>query len=370
MKESMRVNPISPFTKDDIPAVAEMFQRLLLQENPSQRGLAPNALPDYFEQVLFQNPWYDEELPSLVYRDSSGQIIGFLGVTPRPMRWQGQPIRAAVSYHLMVEPERRASLAGVQLLKTFFAGPQDLSLTDGASEVGRRVWEGVGGATAMLYSQRWTRILRPSQWAVSRLGRQKRFARVARTLTPFCSLLDAAAARVLPQLFPPSTSQLAEQELTAETFLTHLPKVCLNRSLQPVYDEDSLPWLFKQAAQMKMSGTFRKVQVSDPQGEVIGWYLYYLKPGEVSLVLHLAAKKKAFPALLNHLFAHARRHGAAALVGRMEPLHMQELTDQSCVFHRMGSWTLIHAKNPELLHAIQRGDAVLTGLEGEWCLLF
>ena len=364
------MTPISPFTKDDIPQVAEMYQRLLLQDNPSQRGLTSQALPDYFEQILFHNPWYDEELPSLVYRGNSGQIIGFLGVTPRPMLWQGQAIRAAISYHLMVEPESRASLAGVRLLKTFFAGPQDLSLTDGAGDVGRKVWEGVGGATARLYSQRWTRILRPTQLALSRLGRSTPFAPVAQALAPLGTLSDAAIARLLPQFFPPLMSQCSEEELDATTFLCCLPKFVQNRALQPVYDEYSLPWLFQQAAQMSFHGDLKKVQVRDPRGDVIGWYLYYLRPGETSLVLQLAAKKNAFPELLDHLFAHARRHGAAALIGRLEPQYMQELTEKHCFFHRMGSWTLIHSKHPELLHVVQRGDAFLTGLEGEWCLLF
>lgn len=362
------MNSISPFTKDDIPQVVALYQRLLLPDNPSQRGLAPTALPDYFEQVLFHNPWYDEDLPSLVYRGQDGSLIGFLGVTPRPMLWQGQPIRAAISYHLMVEPESRASLAGVRLLKAFFSGPQDLSLTDGAGEVGRKVWEGVGGATARLYSQRWTRILRPAQFALSRLHRRQ--PRLGQALSPLATLSDAAVAALLPQFFPRVSAPCAEEELEVATFLECLPTFAQNRAMQPLYDEDSASWLFAQAAQMRRPGCLKKVQVRNLRGDIIGWYLYYLKPGETSLVLQLVARRPAFPAVLDHLLAHARRHGAAALIGRAEPQYWQDLTEKYCCFHRMGSWTLIHSKHPELLHAIQRGDAFLTGLEGEWSLLF
>jgi hypothetical protein len=31
---------------------------------------------------------------------------------------------------------------------------------------------------------------------------------------------------------------------------------------------------------------------------------------------------------------------------------------------------LVHSRNEDLLHAIQRGDAFMSHLEGEWALLF
>jgi len=243
-------------------------------------------------------------------------------------------------------------------------------LTDGAGDVGRKVWEGVGGTTAFLYSQRWTRILRPSQYVVGRLGSRMSLSRIARALSPLCYLSDAAAARMLPQFFPGFISQCSEEELDVETLLTYLPQFSTTRALQPVYDDYSLGWLLKHAEQMDFYGSLKKVLVRDHGGDVIGWYLYYLKPGGMSTVIQLAARKNSFNEILNHLFHHARRHGAVSLIGRLEPQYMQELSDKYCCFHRFGSWTLIHSNNSELLHVIQRGDAFLTGLEGEWCLLF
>jgi hypothetical protein len=361
---------IRPFTKDDIPQIVDMFQRLLLANNGGMRLQPRNLLPDYFEQIFFHNPWYEEEISSLVYESASGKIIGFLGVTQRPMLLQGYPIRMAISFHFMVEPESRASLAGVHLLKTFFSGPQDLSLTDGAGEIGRKVWEGVGGTTAYLYSQRWSRILKPSQFVVSRLGKKLPFNHIASVLTPLCWLSDAATTRIAPKFFPRLNSQYSEEELDAQTMLAHLPQLAGNRSIQPVYDDYSLQWVLNHARQMNYFGTLQKVLVRDQGGQIIGWYLYYLKAGCTSTVVQIAARKNAFNEILDHLFDHARRHGATALIGRLEPQYIQELSDKYCWFHRIGSWTLIHSNNSELLHAIQRGDAFLSGLEGEGCMLF
>ena len=361
---------VRPFIKDDIPQVVHMFRRLLLGDDQGRRLLSPAELPEYFEQIFFHNPWYDEEIPSLVYQSGEGKIIGFLGVAPRPMMLRSRPIRMAISFHLMVEPESRNSLAGVQLLKSFFSGPQDLSITDGAGEVGRKVWEGVGGTTAFLYSQRWIRILRPSQFVIDRLGRRMAYPRAVQALSPLCNLTDAAAAKFLPDFFPKLTSRCTEEDLDADTLLTHLPHFTMTRALQPVYDDLSLQWVLKHAEQMAFYGSLKKVLVRDQHGNVIGWYLYYLKAGKTSTVLQLAARQNTFNEILDHLFDHARRHGATSLIGRLEPQYIQELSDKYCCFNRFGSWTLIHSNNSELLHVIQRGDAFLTGLEGEWCLLF
>lgn len=370
MKESARRKPVRPFTKEDIPQVADMFQRLMLSEGPSMRMLSPTKLLDYFEQTFFHHPWYDEAFPSYVYEESDGKIIGFIGVVTRPMTLHGQPIRMSVSFHLMVEPQSRSSMAGVQLLKTFFAGPQDLALTDGAGEVGRRVWTGVGGTTALLYSQLWTRILRPTRHIMDLLGTRATVAPVARLLTPLCPLTDAVAARALPPRFGNPATAYLEEELGVEVLLEHLPQFMKTSALQPVYDADSLRWLLMHAAQMKQHGEFQQVLLRDERGEVAGWFMYYLKPGGTSRVFQFVARKGATNEVLNSLFNHARRHGAATIAGRLVPNYMQELSDKYCYFDRNTAWVLVHSNNKELLNVVHRGEAFLTGLEGEGPLLF
>lgn len=72
-----------------------------------------------------------------------GRILGFLGVMPRPMLFNGQLIKAAPSSQFIVAPESRS--VGVMLLRAFFEGPQDLSLTDEANSISRKLWEKIGG---------------------------------------------------------------------------------------------------------------------------------------------------------------------------------------------------------------------------------
>src|SRR5258708_7922095 len=100
-------------------------------------------LSKHFQKIFFDNPWHDPELPSFVYQDS-GTVLGLLGVMSRPMLMKDRKVRAAVTHHFMVEESNRTSLAGVMLVRRMFQGPQDLSLTDGANDTTRRIWEALG----------------------------------------------------------------------------------------------------------------------------------------------------------------------------------------------------------------------------------
>ncbi|MBO0720969.1 MAG: hypothetical protein J2P41_09105 [Blastocatellia bacterium] len=360
---------IRAFEKVDIPKVSEMFRRLLLGDEPSRRSLPLSALQDYFSQIFFHSPWYDPAIPSLVYQDDEGKIIGFLGVVPRRMIFQNNPITVAISFHFMVEPESRSSLAGIHLLKTFFSGPQDISLTDGAGDVGRKVWEMVGGVTVPLYSQRWMRILRPSRQALGLLSRNKLISTVSALISPLADFTDSTIAHFMPRYFP-SANGAEEEELNVETFLKELPQFSRGLAIQPCYDEDTAQWVFDNAAQMKYYGRLYKILVRNAKKEVNGWFIYYLKEGDTGIVLQLAARKGAIAEVLDHLFWHAKRKGAAAVSGRAIPRYSRELSEKHCFFQSLGGYFLIQSRNAELLHAIQRGDAFMSMLEGELVLLF
>jgi len=47
-----------------------------------------------------------------------------------------------------------------------------------------------------------------------------------------------------------------------------------------------------------------------------------------------------------------------------------ELAALGCGFGRDGPWVLIHSRRPEILPAVERGDAFLSRLDGEWWLSF
>src|SRR5215470_6009373 len=213
------MSSVRPFTRNDIPQVVRLFQKVFF--NNGRTAPSSSKLDAYFEETFFHNPLTDKspekgsekEIPSLVYETGDGAIVGFIGIIPRRMLLNGRPIRAAVSMHFMVEPGSRSTLAGVQLLKTFFSGPQDLSLTDSAGVVGRKIWEGVGGATALAYSVNWMRLLRPSRYVLRFLARKNMLLRLfAVALRPLCPIVDAIAGRALPRRFGKPDASLKEAD--------------------------------------------------------------------------------------------------------------------------------------------------------------
>lgn len=374
MKESQRLKPVRSFARDDIPVVADLLNRLLLPEAGSGRMLPASKLPQYLEEVFFDSPMAAECNSSLVSQDPGGRITGFIAVITRKMVFCDRPIRAGVSLHFMVDPEARSSMAGLQLLKSLFSSDHELLFTDGAGDLGLKVWEGLGGSKALLYSQKWFRLLRPAQQVVASIskrgfiGGDGMLKLAPRILSLPAGLFDSVAARFLPHYFPSAHPTLVDEPLQIQTIIEYLPEFSKGLMLRPLYDEETLTWLLDQAKRNIAYGELISSQLRNSSGEITGWYLYYLQKGGLGEVIHLAARKKSEGEVLDHLFNHAKVNGANTIMGRMEPRWMQELADRGCFFGRIGRLTLIQSHNMDILNAIHRGDAFLTQLEGEWCL--
>ena len=114
-------------------------------------------------------------------------------------------------------PTRRRADAppGAFLMSADIKGAQDLTLTDTASDLVRRIWEGVGGDTFQLACVGWVRIFRPSQFASSYRARQERLGAPGRA-RPMLAGVDVATNAVLGRVLRPSGASAAEgRELTA-----------------------------------------------------------------------------------------------------------------------------------------------------------
>jgi hypothetical protein len=365
---------IRPFAEDDIEQVSDLHWRVFDDGSVpvSQQPVSElrQSYADYFERVFLRNPWRDEALPSLVYEGADGKIAGFLGVLPRRMFLDGMPVSVALSSQFIVDPNSRALGAGVQLLKAFLNGPQDLSLTDEANNASRKLWEALGGSTALLYSVHWTRLLRPSRFVIRHLEGRGALSLLASASKPLCNLIDAALARKSPHRFRQTEPKVSAGELDADTLLACLSQFSGSRSLWPEYDECSLKWLLEIITRQTRRGALRKLAIHNSKREVIGWYLYYLNPGGVSQVVQLVAKKNSIGDVLDHLFYDAWLNGSVAVSGRLEPPFMQTFSDKYCHFNCGQPWMLIHSHNPDILRAFHYGDALLSPLEGEMCMRF
>jgi len=327
-----------------------------------------DALAAYCERIFLRHPWLDPEIPSLVYDDERGRLAGFLGVIPRPMVFQGQVIQAAVATQLMVAPESRG-LAGRRLVRGFLSGPQGLSLSDTANEAARRLWEALGGSVSVVHSLTWERVLRPCRYLGSQVARAPLLRGAMFALRPVLAAGDALAGWLSGRFaMHPPPGGVEPLDAAAMTGLAN--DALGGFALHPHYQQGPLAWLLAEAAEKRQFGELASGLVRSRGGEPEGWFLHYVDRGGTSQVLQLVARAAGRSLVMEHLLHDAWHKGASAIAGRLEPGLLQELGARRCGLRHQGPWVLFHARRPEIVQAIKRGDAFLSRLDGEWWLSF
>lgn len=352
---------IRPLQREDVAQVVSLYERVMR----SGARQPPPGLRPYFERIFLEHPWVDPDIPSLVYESDDGMIHGFLGSHVRRLRYDDTPVRMGCSGQLVADPSVRKKGVGTLLTRHYLAGPQDLSITDGATDQVRPMWERLGGHTAFLRSLSWTRILQP--WRVTggalldRAGR----ATLKSTTRPIWSVLDAITHRLPGALFRVPEPPTHVHPLEPAAVVEHLPRITGHLRLCPDYDEAFLRCLFDEMAVVRTRGELVRCLVSEPGGRVLGWYVAYLQPGGISQVMQIAAAPRDVGAVVDQLLHHAQRSGTAAVRGRLEPL-LFEVSQRRCVL-RHSEQALLHSRErPDVVSAIVLGEGMLTRMDGEW----
>lgn len=353
-----------PIVPDDLPEVIRLYAKAF--DKPEAIGNA--GFQATLAELFFAHPWRDDRLVSLVYETRDGRIHGCIGLVPRPMSIGGRSVLVAICHTLMVDPESRGTPAAIELIRGFLSGPQDVSLSQGTS-LTRRIFEGTGGETSMLHSMGWTRILRPSRYVLAALAGRGLPAPVAAVLSPAARAADALAQRTRP--FQIAASGLSGAPLEPEALRACLSELSRDRALKPIYDTESLRWILERIARRVGAGGLHGTLVRDARGQIVGAYLYYEGARRTAEVVQIVAHPRSAEAVLDHLFDDARRRGLAAVSGQLDPRLLPALGAKRCLFDRGdGSWFLVHGKDPQIMCAIHRGDALLSRLEVEWWITF
>jgi hypothetical protein len=352
---------IRPLERSDLPEVANLYEQVARSGSSD----APPGLAGYFEDTFLDYPWADPEIPSLVYVDD-GRITGFLGANVRRFTYEGEPVRLAISGQLVTDPAVRSRAAGAFLLRRFLDGPQDLTITDTASDQARRIWEGLGGETLHIGSIGWARVFSPLR-SVWDFKTRDGGSRMTPVLRPVFSAVDAAGSLVARRALKVGKPRGSTEPLTAAALGEQLEAVGRPYQLKPSYDDaDGTAWLLDEIARVKPRGEMIAQLVRAADERVQGWFVYYHRPGAIAQTLEVAGAPNDVGDVLDSLLADARGRGAVAVQGRVEPHILERLPERRAVFHKSGYLPLIHSRRPELLHAIHSGRALLTRLAGEW----
>jgi hypothetical protein len=357
------MSEIRPLRREDIPQVAALYRFV----DRSDWRIPPNELPAWLARTLCDHPWADPEIPTLVYADDAGEIMGFIGSHVRRMRFDGRTIRMGAAGPLIAHPAVRPRGVGALLWRRYLAGPQELSVTDGASDEMREIFELIGGHMLHPSSFAWARVFRPFGFLGDRVLQARLWPRehlklpARRAWAP----LDAAATRTVRYFHPPSSPTTTSEPMTPSLLVEHLPTVTRSLRLYPDYDVPFVEWLFAEQHHNRTWGIPVRRLVRDHDGQVLGWYIYFLQTAGPCRVLQVAAQRRHVGAVLDDLFAHAIEGGGTAVQGRVEPHVLTALAHRGAIF-RYTPRSLIYTHHDELLGALMSGRALLTRLEGEW----
>jgi hypothetical protein len=350
---------VRPLARAEIPELAKLYRFV---DNSDWR-IPPSEVPGWLERTLFDDPWADPEIPTLVHVDGSGEITGFIASHVRRMRFDQHTIRLAAGGPLIVHPRDRPRAVGPRLWRQYLAGPQRLTITDGASDEMRQIFELIGGQMLHPSSMAWARVFRPFSFMGHRVLRfRPRAEALGARVWP---AVDRLAANTVKYFGDPQSGGTSTEPLTPELLLEHLPVVTRSLRLFPAYDEPYLKWLFAELHHNRTWGEPVRRLVRDGHGRVLGWYVYFLLHGQGCQIVHVAATDRHAGDVLDALFADAVEHGGAGVQGRVEPRLLAALAQRGCLF-RFSARSLVHSRDPELLAVLAAGQALLTRLEGDW----
>jgi hypothetical protein len=265
----------------------------------------------------------------------------------------------------MVDSAQENPLAGARLLRTFLQGPQDLSISETASELTRRMWLPLGGTPMPGYSLDWVRVVRPASYlshvVAQRAPLLRYVAPSAVVFDPLLSVLAEGMGRVRPP------TGVTGFDATAEELAAVIPDALSHLLLRPSFDAATLCWLINHALRKERLGSPVIRIVRDSQGLPVGAYLAHCRPRGFMSVLQVFALPRQAAAVVEDMLAHAWRLGAVAVTGRNRP-EAPELMDalelQRSFFLRR-TFTLLQSRSPELVDAVASGRACVNGLAGE-----
>lgn len=357
---------IRDFQTGDIESVARMFQRTF--RGHTGRGKAggkekvSKTLMASIEQSFFRHPWNEPGLHSKVAVDEAGCVLGFIGVTPARLEFEGRSLLAAFAGSMMVDDPKANPLIGARLLRAFLAGPQDISLTETANHTALGMWQKLGHPLDPAYSLNWMRVLRPASTALQLLEWR---VPLARLLRPFGRIADRAIAAIRRPSFGGSEARRLEfRDVTAEEFGKAMLALKDVYAMRPQWDAHSMDWLMRQSEQKRSFGYPEWRVAYGPDGRAQAAYVYFAKAGGIGWVLQALSLPARAGEMVEDMFAHAHNYGCASVRGAAHPWLTPALLSRQAIF--MGrSFYVAHAKDKSLLEPIKAGQALISGIAGE-----
>ena len=355
------MSTVRPCERGDLPGVAELYTKAF--DKSSMAG--STGLPNYLGELHLGNPWYDAQNPSLVAESPDHRIVGFIGSLPMPLRLGGRPIRSVVGGNFMVDRDHKDPMVAARLLKSFLGGPHDLALTDTASPVAVKMWQGFGGELARYQSMRWVLPLMPLSLGVWFAARSKMARRLASAVAPAFNAVDGLAER-RRRTSRGRASTTTVRPVDSSFVYSFVTDVDDHRRVQFAGTADEFAWLAGMAGRKTQFGPLRTIAVHGTQSMLMGVVMYYPNRRGLGQVALAAASAGNHPRVLSALRDDAIEQGSGGLMGQADSQFAMALSTSPSVYVFRNDFVMLHASDASLIAPLLTGDVSLGRLSGEW----
>jgi hypothetical protein len=357
---------IRPFTAADAPRVAE----ILLWAFQKSTRTPPQAMVDYIRRLYLEIPWADPDIYARVMELPDGRLSGFAGLTPLPLRVGDKRIRVGVTSSLSVDDRIGDHMTGPRLVRHMRNGAQDGVFSDRSNQAATAISRQLKSDILHSYSMDFIRLLRPAGRGVEWLSGH--FAPV-RLLSGVAAPIDRKfAARSLVSedahwAAPGKTrgsDSFKDVPVTLDQVLDLIPRFLERFTLRPDFERQHWQFILEDGARKPNFGAFFANAVVSPSGETIGLYLYHGRRGQTAELLQAFANPGKEGVVLDKLIGHAMALGAVAIHGRSTPTFQRQLMDRHAFFYP-NMWTIVYARDPDVVSHFNAGTAFFTGIAGE-----
>jgi hypothetical protein len=286
-----------------------------------------------------------------------------MGVLPMTMSYRGRKLRAAVPTSLSIDDPKRDKMAGVQLVRAFLSGPQDLSISEPISTPAQGLWEKLGGVCVPSESMEWLRVFQPCTLPLAQKGNSLPL----RAAKGCAKALDLVARKVTGDYFAPGDNPRGvsrDADAKDDELFAAISEFKNTYALHPIWPGKVMKWMFDHTDQNGARGPLHRRIVYGPGNKALGCYLYQGRPGGIAWTMQLLARPNAIEPVLDAMFAHAWNLGAVAIKGRTELRLLDPLMRRKCLFFRRHS-AVVHSRDPELVAAVKAGEAITSGFAAE-----
>jgi len=349
------VSAIRPLERADLPAVAALYADFMAWDADATR----DALVAYYARTMLDAPAFDAEIPTLVYDDPHDGVVGVLGSNVRRFVHRDRDVRVACGGPLLVHPSHRPRGVGALLLRSYLAGPQDLTADDRAIDQVHAMGLRLGMETHGVASLGWSLVIARAGFVAGALARRA----TGRSAPPAWVGGAGALVRRRRRTHLPGVAE----PLTNAALVDLLERLRRPFPLRPRYDDAHLAWLFGELETANVDGALVRRLVRADDGRPAGSYVMCVARFGIAEVIQLAAAEPDVPLVLDHAIRDAAAGGAVELRGRFEHHLLPALRRRRCRLLPV-DWALLHARDAELLADVHGGRALLTRLDGEWWL--